>query len=188
MSDKDVLLSMGFDPARVECTRTIYPSSRFYCILIYHPTGAIKATGGRGLQPTMDFLLANEDKPVPDLSSVSAASSAPSAGGSGDAPMDVDEDQEELAALQAVYGKAHVAPAESAEGGGPAEAKVRVDSARHAMRRQSIDIASCLSRARVSSARSAARSSRTLRSRTTTRRRVATTSSKSPRRRCAVRP
>ncbi|EPT01102.1 hypothetical protein FOMPIDRAFT_1016089 [Fomitopsis schrenkii] len=101
-SDKDVLLSMGFDPARVEW--------------------AVKATGGRGLQPAMDFILENEGKPVPDLSSVPAASA--SASGGGDAPMDVDEDQEELAALQAAYGKAQVAPAAgSAEGGEPVEAK-----------------------------------------------------------------
>ncbi|KAH9832658.1 ubiquitin-related domain-containing protein [Rhodofomes roseus] len=87
-SDKDVLLSMGFDPARVDW--------------------AVKATGGRGLQPAMDFLLENDGKPVPDLASVSAAS-ASSGGG---APMDVDdEDREELEALQAVYGKAQVAPA-----------------------------------------------------------------------------
>ncbi|KAI0732135.1 ubiquitin-related domain-containing protein [Fomitopsis betulina] len=99
-SDKDVLLSMGFDPARVEW--------------------AVKATGGRGLQPAMDFILENEGKPVPDLSSVTAAGGS----GGGDVPMDVDGDQEELAALQAVYGKAQVAPAAgSAEGGEPVEAK-----------------------------------------------------------------
>ncbi|KAI0730979.1 ubiquitin-related domain-containing protein [Earliella scabrosa] len=84
MSDKDVLLSMGFDPQRVEW--------------------ALKATGNRGLQPAMDHLIENEGKPVPDLSSVSASSgSAPSGGAS---PMDVDdEDDEDLAALKAVYGK-----------------------------------------------------------------------------------
>ncbi|KZT69290.1 hypothetical protein DAEQUDRAFT_726872 [Daedalea quercina L-15889] len=96
-SDKDVLLSMGFDPARVDW--------------------AVKATGGRGLQPAMDFLLENEGKPVPDLSSVPASSSG--------APMDVDDDErEELEALQAAYGKAQVAPATGGDGGGePAEAK-----------------------------------------------------------------
>ncbi|GJE99251.1 hypothetical protein PsYK624_155010 [Phanerochaete sordida] len=79
MSDKDVLLSMGFDAARVDW--------------------AIKATAGRGLQPAMDFLIENDGKPVPDLASVSASSSAR-------APADAGEDDdEELAALKAVYGK-----------------------------------------------------------------------------------
>ncbi|KAI0940721.1 hypothetical protein AcV7_003025 [Taiwanofungus camphoratus] len=80
--DRDVLLSMGFDPARVEW--------------------ALKATGGRGLQPAMDHILANEGKQIPDLSSVSA-SAAPAADASGGEPMD--EDDEEMQALQAVYGK-----------------------------------------------------------------------------------
>ncbi|KAH9893190.1 ubiquitin-related domain-containing protein [Cubamyces lactineus] len=83
MSDKDVLLSMGFDPARVEW--------------------ALKATGNRGLQPAMDFILENEGKPVPDLSSVTSSSApAPAASGADD-PMD--EDDEELETLKAVYGK-----------------------------------------------------------------------------------
>lgn len=120
---------MGFDPARVECTRhTPCVPPPAHLILTHRLAGAVKATGGRGLQPAMDFILENEGKPVPDLSSVPAASA--SASGGGDAPMDVDEDQEELAALQAAYGKAQVAPAAgSAEGGEPVEAKVRVHSA-----------------------------------------------------------
>ncbi|CDO68833.1 hypothetical protein BN946_scf184805.g42 [Trametes cinnabarina] len=70
--------------------------------LVLH-TGALKATGNRGLQPAMDFILENEGKPVPDLSSVSSSggpAAAPS--GSGE-PMD--EDDEDLEALKAVYGK-----------------------------------------------------------------------------------
>ncbi|KAI0766042.1 ubiquitin-related domain-containing protein [Irpex lacteus] len=81
MSDRDVLLSMGFEAARVEW--------------------ALKATGGRGLQPAMDFLIENDGKPIPDPSTVTstapAASSAPS-GGHGD------DDDDELEALKAVYG------------------------------------------------------------------------------------
>ena len=51
----------------------------------------------------MDHIIANEDKPVPDLSSVSeSARSAPPPSES----MDVDGDDEELAALKAVYEKA----------------------------------------------------------------------------------
>lgn len=73
---------MGFDAARVDW--------------------AIKATGGRGLQPAMDFILENEGKPVPDLSSVSSSSSSQPPGGAG---AQGDEDDEELEALRAVYGK-----------------------------------------------------------------------------------
>ena len=51
----------------------------------------------------MDHLVENEGKPVPDLSSVTASSSGPAPSGGG--PMDVDEDDEDLAALRAVYGK-----------------------------------------------------------------------------------
>ena len=51
----------------------------------------------------MDHLVENEGKPVPDLSSVTASSPDPAPSGGG--PMDVDEDDEDLAALRAVYGK-----------------------------------------------------------------------------------
>ncbi|TRM58730.1 ubiquitin-related domain-containing protein [Schizophyllum amplum] len=65
--DKDTLLSMGFDAARV--------------------SWALKATGNSGLQPAMDHILAHEGEAVPDLGAVTEqASSRPS-----DA-MDVDED------------------------------------------------------------------------------------------------
>ncbi|KAI0367615.1 hypothetical protein BV20DRAFT_970399 [Pilatotrama ljubarskyi] len=101
MSDKDVLLSMGFDPARVEW--------------------ALKATGNRGLQPAMDFILENEGKPVPDLSSVtsSSAASAPAPSG-GDEPMD--EDDEDLEALKAVYGKKLAGGSGGATSGGEGSA------------------------------------------------------------------
>lgn len=77
--------------------------------------GALKATNNRGLQPALDHLEENEDKPVPDLSSVSStAASATRPAGGGD-PMDEDDD---LEAVRAVYG--------SGEGGSAgAEAKVR---------------------------------------------------------------
>ncbi|KAI0027140.1 ubiquitin-related domain-containing protein [Vararia minispora EC-137] len=77
MSDKDVLLSMGFDPARIECM----------------------ATNSRGLQPAMDFLLGHSGGPVPEAGSQAQASSG---AGQGE-PMDEDEDD---AAIQAAYGKA----------------------------------------------------------------------------------
>ncbi|KAI0358218.1 hypothetical protein OH77DRAFT_1421525 [Trametes cingulata] len=105
MSDKEVLLSMGFDPARVEW--------------------ALKATGNRGLQPAMDFILENEGKPVPDLSSVTSSSaSAPAPSGGGE-PMD--EDDEDLEALKAVYGKklagGSAGATSTGEGSAGAEAK-----------------------------------------------------------------
>ncbi|KAE9392890.1 hypothetical protein BT96DRAFT_979173 [Gymnopus androsaceus JB14] len=71
--DRDTLLSMGFDPARVEW--------------------ALKATGNRGLQPAMDHILENESKPVPSMDNVSESSTSASA-------MDVDdEDAEALESL-----------------------------------------------------------------------------------------
>ncbi|KAF8661293.1 hypothetical protein AX16_001392 [Volvariella volvacea WC 439] len=72
-SDKETLLSMGFDPARVEW--------------------ALKATGNRGLQPAMDHILEHESDPVPDLGGV-AESSRPRDS------MDVDEDEEDAQALR----------------------------------------------------------------------------------------
>ncbi|WWC62199.1 uncharacterized protein I303_104794 [Kwoniella dejecticola CBS 10117] len=45
MSDRETLLSMGFDPARID--------------------RALKATKNSGLQPAMDHLLANSEKPIP---------------------------------------------------------------------------------------------------------------------------
>ncbi|CAG7847484.1 SubName: Full=Uncharacterized protein {ECO:0000313/EMBL:CCA75372.1} [Serendipita indica DSM 11827] len=45
-SDRDTLLSFGFDPARIDW--------------------ALKATAGRGLQPAMDHILENEGKPIPE--------------------------------------------------------------------------------------------------------------------------
>ncbi|ESK84814.1 dna-binding protein [Moniliophthora roreri MCA 2997] len=86
--DKDTLLGMGFDPARVEW--------------------ALKATGNRGLQPAMDHILENEGKPVPSLDSV-----AESARPSGSGPMDVDEDDEDAAVLSAELGVAENAGAEA---------------------------------------------------------------------------
>ncbi|KAF5361968.1 hypothetical protein D9756_002192 [Leucocoprinus leucothites] len=84
-SDKETLLGMGFDPARVEW--------------------AVKATGGRGLQPAMDHILENESKSVPDLSAVAETSKPASA-----QPMDED-DEDDLAALQSLGVKGAAAAA-----------------------------------------------------------------------------
>lgn len=59
-------------------------------------TGALKATGNRGLQPAMDHILEHEGQPAPDLGSVNEQA------GSSSAPMDVDEDDEDAEALKSL--------------------------------------------------------------------------------------
>lgn len=135
--------------------------------------GALKATNNRGLQPALDHLTENEEKPVPDLSSVFAIQPA-----GGRDPMEEDDD---LEALRAVYGT-------GADGSDPnqseAEAKVRCHSALHL---------SCflfglrflyLFGIRVSSVASAGRCLRTPLLRTIMRRRAGTTSLRNPLKRC----
>ncbi|KAJ7497953.1 ubiquitin-related domain-containing protein [Mycena galericulata] len=68
-NDKDALMGMGFDAARVDW--------------------ALKATGNRGLQPAMDHLFEHEGQPIPDLSAVTESTSRPAR----DA-MDVDDDED----------------------------------------------------------------------------------------------
>ncbi|KAG8754965.1 hypothetical protein FRC14_004474 [Serendipita sp. 396] len=69
-SDRDTLLSFGFEEARVDW--------------------ALKATAGRGLQPAMDHILENEGKPIPD--NTSTQSDQPKG-------EDVDEDEDMKLAL-----------------------------------------------------------------------------------------
>ncbi|KAF8509604.1 ubiquitin-related domain-containing protein [Hysterangium stoloniferum] len=83
-SDRDTLLSMGFDPTRVEW--------------------ALKATSNRGLQPAMDHILENDGKPVPNLTDLASS-------GASSSPVAVDEDDEDAEALKAVYGAAGAAGA-----------------------------------------------------------------------------
>jgi hypothetical protein len=77
--DKETLLSMGFDAARVEWV--------------------LKATGNRGLQPAMDHIIEHEGQPVPELSVVNESTSSR-------VPMDVDDDEdaEALRSLGVVTG------------------------------------------------------------------------------------
>lgn len=122
MSDKEVLLSMGFDTARVECESCVIAPSevtRPSCL----SAGALKATSNRGLQPAMDFILENQDKPVPDLSSVSSSSTSQPARTGGD-----EDDDEDVEALKAIYGHKGGVEAQSAaaDAAADAEAKVRV--------------------------------------------------------------
>ncbi|KAJ7089846.1 ubiquitin-related domain-containing protein [Mycena belliarum] len=86
-NDKDTLIGMGFDAARVDW--------------------AMKATGNRGLQPAMDHLFENEGRPIPDLSAVSESASRPAR----DA-MDVDDD-EDAEALKTLGLKANEVEAKS---------------------------------------------------------------------------
>ncbi|KAG8901458.1 hypothetical protein FRC01_009842 [Tulasnella sp. 417] len=80
MSDRDQLLSFGFPEDRVNW--------------------ALKSTGNRGLQAALDFLVENEDKPVPsDLGAVSEQK--PPAGAAAGAN---DEDDDDAAALQEALG------------------------------------------------------------------------------------
>ncbi|KAG9313198.1 ubiquitin-related domain-containing protein, partial [Chiua virens] len=70
-SDRETLLSMGFDPARVDW--------------------ALKATQGRGLQPAMDHLLEHESEVVPTGGAGET--------GQTQVTVDVDDDEDEAAAL-----------------------------------------------------------------------------------------
>jgi len=79
----------------------------------------LRATGNRGLQPAMDFILEHTDDPIPDASAQGpAASSAVSQND----PMDEDDDD---AAVRAAYGKASVNVAADAP---DAEARVCANS------------------------------------------------------------
>ncbi|KAF9233843.1 ubiquitin-related domain-containing protein [Melanogaster broomeanus] len=80
-SDRDTLLSMGFEPSRVDW--------------------AIRVTSGRGLQPAMDHILEHGEEPVPDPGAASASASR-------DQPIDVDEDDEDAAAIRELTGGADV--------------------------------------------------------------------------------
>ncbi|PFH46668.1 hypothetical protein AMATHDRAFT_69297 [Amanita thiersii Skay4041] len=75
-SDKDTLLSMGFDSSRVEW--------------------ALKATNNRGLQPAMDHLLQHENDPIPDLTSLNPSIPNPTSSDP------TDEDEEDVDALNSL--------------------------------------------------------------------------------------
>lgn len=120
MSDKDMLISMGFEAARVDCTNhsSFHSSSNHNDA--NHIPGALKATKNSGLQPALDFLFAHTDDPIPDPS----APAAPATSASGGGPMDEDADPEDLEAIQAVYGKANISAPAGAQAGEDVEAKV----------------------------------------------------------------
>lgn len=68
--------------------------------------GALRATNNKGLQPAMDFILEHNEDPIPDATSAAAETSSAQ-------PIDVDED-EDTAALRAVYGTGRGAEAQAA--------------------------------------------------------------------------
>ncbi|KAF6761783.1 hypothetical protein DFP72DRAFT_1151776 [Ephemerocybe angulata] len=86
--DKDTLVGMGFDLARVEW--------------------ALKATGNRGLQPAMDHILEHEGESVPDLSGVSESKGRSQ-------PMDVDDDDDDVEALKGLVKGAVAGGSEGAD-------------------------------------------------------------------------
>ncbi|KAL5531163.1 hypothetical protein ACEPAG_4039 [Sanghuangporus baumii] len=94
--DRDTLLSMGFEAARVDW--------------------ALRATSNAGLQPALDFLFAHTDDPIPDASAQTGSSSTTS--GRTEGVPTGDEDDEDAEALRAALGKgvANVTP--SSEGAG----------------------------------------------------------------------
>ncbi|KAG6331149.1 hypothetical protein ID866_7941 [Astraeus odoratus] len=106
-SDRDTLISMGFDPARIDCMSLFL-------------NRALRATGRRGLQPAMDHLLEHEGEPVPDPNAAALSAPASGTGAQPSAAMDVD-DEEDAEALRHLVGggKAAVAAASAGE----AEAK-----------------------------------------------------------------
>ena len=73
-------------------------------LLVYanHPVGALKATGNRGLQPAMDYILEHEGQPVPDLGVVSESASSSGVGAGAAMDVDDDEDAEALKSLGVV--------------------------------------------------------------------------------------
>ena len=101
-SDRDTLLGMGFEPARVDW--------------------ALRATGNAGLQPTLDFLFAHADDPVPDSTSQSNAPTTTS--GPTSTSVHDEDDDEDAEALQAALGKATANIAGNTQGSdAPLEAK-----------------------------------------------------------------
>ncbi|EJD00018.1 uncharacterized protein FOMMEDRAFT_91875 [Fomitiporia mediterranea MF3/22] len=101
--DRDTLLSMGFEAARIDW--------------------ALRATSNAGLQPALDFLFAHTDDPVPD--STDQGGSSANVAGSGTAPNNDEEDDEDAEALRAALGKsvANVVPGGEQGGAAPEEAK-----------------------------------------------------------------
>ena len=174
--DKDTLLSMGFDPARVECSLSnILPLNNvmltncfhIFTLNLFAYSGALKATANRGLQPAMDHILEHEGEDVPDLAGVNEQPA-------GRGPMDVDEDDEDAEALKSL----------GALQGNAVEAKVCIRSRVNDMKHPLTTVITPRSSRRVSNVRCAVKSSRTLPWQISTLRRVDMINSRNLRRRC----
>lgn len=95
-SDRDTLISMGFDPSRVDW--------------------ALRATSHRGLQPAMDHLLEHEGEPISDASTP-AGNSLPSGNAAqSTSAMDADGDDDDAEALRHLIGKKGVVSAAATAG------------------------------------------------------------------------
>ncbi|KAI6164516.1 ubiquitin-related domain-containing protein [Pisolithus thermaeus] len=99
--DRDTLLSMGFDPSRVDW--------------------ALRATSHRGLQPAMDHLLEHEGEPIPEASASGGSSLVSEITAQSTPAMDVDGDDDDAEALRHLIGKK--GPVSAAATAGDVEAK-----------------------------------------------------------------
>jgi hypothetical protein len=93
-------------------------------------TGALKATGGRGLQPSMDHILEHESDPVPDLANVATGAAAPAAamGHRPQEAMDVEDDEDSEALRSALKLSQAPEDAGSAAGGGEGGGEAKVST------------------------------------------------------------
>ncbi|KAI6023356.1 ubiquitin-related domain-containing protein [Pisolithus marmoratus] len=95
--DRDTLISMGFDPSRVDW--------------------ALRATNHRGLQPAMDHLLEHEGEPIPDASASGGSALPSGSAAQSTLAMDVDDDDEDAEALRHLIGKKGPVSATATAGG-----------------------------------------------------------------------
>lgn len=99
--DKDTLLGMGFEAARVDW--------------------ALRSTGNAGLQPALDFLFAHSDDPIPDPTAQASTSTAST---TSDTQVDEDQmDEEDLDVIKPVIRKLPVGEGSVNPVTGIAEAK-----------------------------------------------------------------
>lgn len=99
--DKDTLLGMGFEAARVDW--------------------ALRSTGNAGLQPALDFLFAHSDDPIPDPTAQASTSTAST---TSDTQIDEDQmDEEDLDVIKPVIRKLPVGEGSVNPVTGIAEAK-----------------------------------------------------------------
>jgi hypothetical protein len=116
MSDREQLISMGFDPARVDCKLSYQNSELEYSRSSIY-AGALKATQNRGLQPAIDHLVEHESQSIPDGGPGATKSS-------GAEVISVDDDEEEALKAALDLSKGIEPNANSGEAAAGGEAKV----------------------------------------------------------------